>query len=131
VPGPLDEAAVLRLAEAFRVRYESVVGAGSAPRDTPVEVVAVSVSAQLGTRIEDPPARPASRCGPVRHKRAVFDGNEAVCPVYDWESLGAGQVVAGPAFVETLTTTAVVYPGQQVTVAKSGDLLLTFAAAGT
>ena len=125
VPGPLDDAAALRLADAFRARYESVVGAGSAPRDTPVEVVAVSVSAQLSTRIADPEARSPSRCDPARHKRAVFEGSEAVCPVYDWDSLGAGQVVAGPAFVETPTTTAVVYPGQHVTVAPSGDLLLT------
>jgi N-methylhydantoinase A len=125
VPAHVDDAAMRRIAEEFRSRYESVVGPGSAPRDTPVELVAVGVEARLGTHIADPPARPPKWSDPARYKQAVFDGNEVSCPVYDWESLGAGQEIAGPGFVETPTTTAVVYPGQHVTVADSGDLLLT------
>ena len=60
VPGPLDAAATERLAEAFRARYESVVGAGSAPPGTPVEVVAVSVEATLPTHITAAAARSPS-----------------------------------------------------------------------
>jgi N-methylhydantoinase A len=121
VDGPFEPAL---LAGRFRDRYESVVGAGSAPPDTPIEVVAVGVEALLPTGLAESPADPAAASPPSRHKRAFFDGNEAQCPVYAWESLGAGQVVTGPAFVETSTTTAVIYPGQQATVAASGDLLL-------
>lgn len=85
----------------------------------------MSVEARLGTHIADPPARSPKWSDPARYKQAVFDGSEVSCPVYGWESLGAGQEIAGPGFVETSTTTAVVYPGQHVTVADSGDLLLT------
>jgi N-methylhydantoinase A len=125
VPGPLDDAAATRLADAFQARYESVVGAGSAPAGTPVEVVAVSVEARLATHIADATARSPKSSDPARHKSAVFDGREVSCPVYAWESLGTGQVIAGPVFVEAPTTTTVVYPGQRVTAADSGDLLLT------
>jgi N-methylhydantoinase A len=125
IPGPLDDAATTRLAEAFRARYESVVGAGSAPPGTPVEVVAVSVEARLATCIAGAAARSPKASDPARRKRAVFDGSELSCPVYAWESLGADQVIAGPAFAEAPTTTAVIYPGQKVTVTDSGDLLLT------
>jgi N-methylhydantoinase A len=119
--GPFDAAVATG---EFRDRYESVVGAGSAPPDTPVEVVAVGVEALLPTYVADPPDRAPGTSSVFRRKRAVFDETETECPVYAWESLGAGQVVTGPAFVETRTTTAVVYPGQRVTVAGSGDLLL-------
>jgi N-methylhydantoinase A len=125
VPGPLDAAATERLAEAFRARYESVVGAGSAPPGTPVEVVGVSVEATLPTHVTGATVHSPKPADPARHKRAVFDGAGVTCPVHAWESLGAGQVIAGPAFVETATTTVVTYPGQHVTVADSGDLLLT------
>jgi N-methylhydantoinase A len=124
VAAPLDAAAVARVIDTFRERYEAVVGAGSAPPDTPVEVVAVGVEAVLPTHVADPPARSAKPAEPARRKPAVFGGAEADCPVYDWESLGAGQVVTGPAFVETRTTTAVIYPAQHATVAESGDLIL-------
>jgi len=125
VPAPLDDAATACLADAFRTRYESVVGADSAPAGTPVEVVAVSVEARLATDVTDAAARSPKISDPARHKRAVFEGSEVSCPVYAWDSLGAGQVITGPAFVEAPTTTAVVYPGQHATVADSGDLLLT------
>jgi len=124
VAAPLDAAAVARVIDTFRERYEAVVGAGSAPPDTPVEVVAVGVEAVLPTHVADPPARSAKPAEPARRKPAVFGGAEVDCPVYDWESLGAGQVVTGPAFVETRTTTAVIYPAQHATVAESGDLIL-------
>jgi N-methylhydantoinase A len=124
VQGTLDAAAAERLADAFRARYESVVGEGSAPPGAPVEVVGVSVEATLPTAVAGAAARSPKPADPARHKRAVFDGAEVSCPVYAWESLGAGQVITGPAFAETATTTAVVYPGQRATVADSGDLLL-------
>jgi len=121
VDGPFDP---VQLAGRFRDQYESVVGTGSAPPGTPAEVVAVGVEALLPANFADPQARAAGTSSPARHKRAIFDGKQEQCPVYAWESLGAGQVVTGPAFVETRTTTAVIYPGQQATAASSGDLLL-------
>ena len=45
-------------------------------------------------------------------------------PVYAMEGLGAGQVVPGPAFVESEQTTVVVHPGMQIELAAGGDLIM-------
>jgi N-methylhydantoinase A len=105
-------------------RYEQVVGRGTAPEGTPVEVVAVGVEAQLPIAVPPLPLRRRSVADPRGTTGAWFGGNRLPCPVYDWSALGAGQRVAGPAFIEAPTTTAVVGPGQVVTVGAAGDLHL-------
>jgi N-methylhydantoinase A len=48
-------------------------------------------------------------------------------PIYDAQSLAAGQALAGPAIVELPTTTVVVYPDWSLEVTDTGDFLLTHA----
>ncbi|MEN3357336.1 MAG: N-methylhydantoinase [Mycobacteriales bacterium] len=120
-PGPVDTAA---LTAAFTGRYERVVGPGSAPPDTPVEVVAVGVEAVRPVRVPEPAERAAKPAQPREHRPAWFGGRESRTPVYDADALGAGQRVTGPCLVESPTTTVVVNPGQALRADPSGDLRL-------
>ena len=45
-------------------------------------------------------------------------------PVHDWEHLGAGARIAGPAFVESPQTTVVIHPGQEAAIDTGGNLTL-------
>ena len=47
------------------------------------------------------------------------------CDVYDRYRLGAGALVAGPAIVEEVDSTAVIHPGYQAGVDRYGNLLVT------
>jgi len=50
-------------------------------------------------------------------------------PVYRREELSAGAVVAGPAIVQELGTTTVLFEGDVGTVADSGELIVSVGAA--
>ncbi|MDP6706576.1 MAG: hydantoinase/oxoprolinase family protein [Alphaproteobacteria bacterium] len=65
------------------------------------------------------PQEPAAATGepsPPAATRQIYLGDWLVAPVYDFEALVAGQVVAGPAIVESETTTALLRPGDEATV---------------
>lgn len=47
------------------------------------------------------------------------------CPIYDRYTLAAGNIVNGPAIVEEIDSTTVIYPGYRGTVDTYGDLTLT------
>ncbi|MEC9248182.1 MAG: hypothetical protein VX986_04100, partial [Pseudomonadota bacterium] len=60
-------------------------------------------------------------------ERSVFFGDindYRKTPVYDGDSLSRGMIVKGPAVVEQVTTTIVVFPGQSVEVNAFGDFVL-------
>jgi N-methylhydantoinase A len=122
--GPVTAAVGEELARRFRARYELVVGAGTAPPGTPVEAVSVAVEALLPTVIPAFAPRGRAPADPVGYALAFFDGAERRCPRFAWPALAAGQRVAGPAFIESQTTTAVLYQGQQAEVTAAGDLFV-------
>ncbi len=57
-PPPLQAADADRLLDAFRRRYELIVGRGTARLDTPVEVVTLGVEAVIPVPLVLPPSRP-------------------------------------------------------------------------
>ena len=73
---------------------------------------------------ERPLAADAGRA-PARHRHAWFGAVAHDTPVYDWEHVGAGAVIDGPAFVESPQTTVVVHPGQRATIDAGANLTLT------
>jgi N-methylhydantoinase A len=51
------------------------------------------------------------------------------CPVYRREALGAGSAISGPALVQEHGTTTVLFERDVLTVAPSGELIITVGAA--
>ena len=61
------------------------------------------------------PAAPAMR-------RRIHLGEWVDAPVYDFDALAAGQVIAGPGIVESATTTVLLQPGDRASVTREGWL---------
>ena len=110
----------------FQKRYDEIVGAGTSASGAPIELVSVAAIAvrTMVTHAERPLAADAGRA-PARHRHAWFGTVAHDTPVYDWEHVGAGAVIDGPAFVESPQTTVVVHPGQRATIDAGANLTLT------
>ena len=79
-------------------RGESATGASSAANDV--------ASAQIGER------------------RAIFDGNESLVPIYDRRRLAIGTRVDGPALITELDSTTVLHPGHFAEIDPCLNLLI-------
>jgi N-methylhydantoinase A len=98
----------------------------------PVEMVNIRL-ALIGKRPKPVFPRLAARGGakPAR-TRAVYlaEARKALpCPVYQRETLGAGDEIAGPALIQEHGTTTVLFAQDTLTVAPSGELIITVGAA--
>ena len=58
-------------------------------------------------------------------RRARLGGTLADLPVYDFAALAGGQSIAGPAIIESDTTTVLLLPGDQASMDARGWLALT------
>ena len=58
-------------------------------------------------------------------RRIMLEGGVAEVPVYDFAALGADQPVAGPAIVESDTTTVLLLPGDAARMDARGWLEIT------
>jgi N-methylhydantoinase A len=99
--------------------------------DEPVEMVNIRL-ALIGKRPKPVFPRLAQRGGakPAR-TRAVYlaEARKALpCPVYQRETLGAGDEIAGPALIQEHGTTTVLFAQDTLTVAPSGELIITVGA---
>ena len=73
-----------------------------------------------------PRIEPGPQGSPAGERATVFEGHRSrPTPVYRRSALAAGQVVEGPAIVEQLDTTALVFPGDRMTVDPWGNLVIT------
>jgi len=100
--------------------------------DAAVELVSLRLTA-LG-RLPRPavPAAPAGRLAPeaeaLKGRRSVYfeeAGGWIDCPIYARDVLRAGNRLAGPAIVEQMDTTTVLFPGQSADVHATGTLVVT------
>src|SRR5690606_19846102 len=112
----------------FDVQHEQLFG-HKAEREV-VEIVSYRVVG-LGVvpKAELPRQEPAST--PVSdalagERPAYFPdrGGMVACPIYDRARLGPGHEIVGPAIVEQLDSTVVVFPGQRATVDEFLNLLI-------
>ncbi len=95
--------------------------------DEPVEIVNLRLTATGRRERSSFPAIAAGAPGsPSEYRDVVFDDPEkpARCAVYERESLRAGQVVDGPAVIAEYASTTVLYPGDRLEVAPSGDMVI-------
>jgi len=118
---------------AFYERYEAIYGKGSSYSDARLEMVTFRVRARAATqplalkkvtRLQKQ-APPNATTG----KRPVYwasFGKAVATPVMDGSKLRAGNVVTGPAIIETTETTIVVHPEQVLRVDGWGNFELNF-----
>ena len=109
---------------AFHAAHERMYGFSR--DDQPVELVNIWVSVEVNLGVASLPEVAAAETAaePVSRREVVYYGQHIVTPVYRREDLGAGSVIAGPAIVEQLDSTTVVWPEQRGTVDRHGQLLL-------
>src|SRR5262252_9404765 len=100
--------------------------------DEPVEMVNIRL-ALIGKRPKPVfPCLAASGGAKPARERAVYFADArkpSPCPVYQRETLGAGIKIAGPALIQEHGTTTVLFAQDALTVAPSGELIITVGAA--
>jgi N-methylhydantoinase A len=124
--GAVDAAAAAAMVEAFHRLHERLYT--FADRAMPVEIVNLRLRA-VGAmdkvalpRIADAGGAPAE---PAATRRVYFrDRGFVAAPVFRRADLKAGQRIAGPAIVDQLDTTTVVFPGQRAEVDDFGNLVV-------
>jgi N-methylhydantoinase A len=138
-PGPVTADTARVAAERFHDAHERRYGYAYRPR--PGAEPAAGASRQIVEwvnlrvtgigPIERPklrePAPGDGRPGRARTgaRPVVFGGRVHDCPLHDRARLHPGDTIAGPAIVEEYGATTVVFPGQQVEVDRSGNMVLT------
>lgn len=132
-PGPIDEAAVHRIADDFEGRYAELFGTGSGFREAGLQFITYRVfgTGQLPFKPELPglDADGNGKVPPVKeHRRAMLDlrAGWQEAAVYDYRDLGRGTELTGPAIVEATTTTVVVPPGTSAVVDSLGNLVIRY-----
>ncbi len=123
----VSEATVQALIAAFHQRHEQLYT--YAATDTPVEIVNLRLRA-VG-QMPRPALAPIEAIAPgalpnATQRRAVFFSGPGFVdtPIFARHTLGAGHIIPGPAVVEQLDTTTVIYPGHQAVVDAYGNLLM-------
>ena len=125
------------LHENFYTRYEQIYGRGSSFRGGKLEAVTFRVR---GSATTPKPVLAASDSltkkvpsAAIRPPRSIYwteQGTASETPVYDGEQLLPGNVIPGPAVVETPDTTVVAHPGRVISVDAYGNLEINLAHAG-
>jgi N-methylhydantoinase A len=125
--GELDETRWLELLGRFQDAHRQQFG--FALPGEPVELINLRVTA---THAEArPPLERPTGDNRSRGRRAVWFSAQgpAACPIYARDDLAAGHRLIGPAIIEDIDSTAVLFPGDELTVHDSGVLALQIAAA--
>ena len=118
---PLD---LHQVAADFHIAHERAYGFKRLDQAVELVNVWVSIEADTGTvrlpewpQGTDPPQ-------PLGHREVVFRGRSQSTPVLKRDTMGAGARLEGPAVVEQLDSTTLVWPGQVVEVDATGQLRL-------
>ena len=112
---------VARMAEAFHARHEDLYTYALRDQEAVLVNARVAVVGELPALPKEPdlPSR-----GPVasRASRRIHLGGWREAPVFDLDALGAGQIITGPAIVESATTTVLLRHGDRATTTPFGWL---------
>ena len=119
--GPLDAA---RIKGAFHREHERMYG--YARQEEPVEVASVWASVEVDLDAVTLPRADMlnSDAEPFSHRRVLFGGSSHDTPVIRREQLGPGAELTGPAVVEQLDATTLLWPRQKLRVDDYGQLVL-------
>ena len=125
--GTGEDGLVGRLTERFHQAHEFSYGFSS-PQE-PIQVVNLKAKAIGALEVPDLPAvQEGSPARPTASRRVVFAlGGSHETPVFRREDLVGGQVFEGPAIVEQMDATVLVFPGDRCTVDRWGNLVIELA----
>ena len=102
------------LKRAFEARHEELYTYSLGEQDPVLINARVTTSGALPAPPVEPEARRGESAAPVG-ARAIWLGEWIEAPVFDFDTLAGGQVLAGPAIVESDTTTVLLRPGDEAT----------------
>jgi N-methylhydantoinase A len=118
------------LRKLFVEKYEKLYGRGSALQGAQLETVVFRLRARaLTPRPKLVKSTKSSRAIPktaLLKPRSIYWSALKKTPVYDGEKLAIGNVIKGPAIVETSDTAVVVHPGRTLSVDTLGNFEITF-----
>jgi N-methylhydantoinase A len=112
------------LREAFHARHRALF-TYDLPEEEVVLVTARAAAAGLLPALPRRPAGAATQAVPQGTRRALLEGGWTDLPVWDFAALAADQAVAGPAIIESATTTILLLPGDQAEMEAGGWLTIT------
>jgi N-methylhydantoinase A len=126
--GPSDMDVVARLSDAFGKEHSRLYGYAA---EAPMELVTMRATARVS--MSRPPleaAAPATIDAAVAahgSRQVHFPGVGFVkCPIYARSAIPEGIAIAGPAVIEQMDTTTIVFPGQRFERDRAGNLILQF-----
>ena len=99
-----------QMADAFHRRHEQLYTYGLKDQEVVLVNARVAVIGQLPALPEEPalPVRPPAAC---IGERQIYLGAWRKVPIYQFDALASGQVVEGPAVIESATTSVLLRPG--------------------
>ena len=107
-----------QIAERFHVRHEALYTYSLRDQEPVLVNARVAAIGQLPALPQEPLAgAERGAAGPASH-RPVYMGGWRETPVYAWDELAPGQRIAGPAVIESATTTLVLRHGDDATVTQ-------------
>jgi N-methylhydantoinase A len=134
-PGPITAENLRILVADFKEAYERLYGAGSNPSEGTIEIVTLRIDASAQTPSTFRPQRTADQGADPAHAylrhRPVWwreTGGYLSTPCYLLEKLRAGNVIEGPAVIESYGTTIPLHSGQRAELDGWQNLVVTFAA---
>jgi N-methylhydantoinase A len=113
-----------RVTEAFHARHESLFTYALKGEEVVLVNARLAVIGRLPPMPVPPAPAGAAPAAPFATRRARLGGVEAELPVLDFGALAPGQEVAGPAIVESDTTTVLLLPGDRARMDGRGWLTI-------
>jgi len=133
VPGPVTTESLRVLVSDYKDAYERLYGAGSNPSDGTIEIVTLRIDASARTPLEfTPPRHKREGAAPDQafiRGRSVWwkaTGGYVSTPTYLLEKLRAGNIIDGPAVIESYGTTIPLHAGQRAELDEWRNLMVTF-----
>jgi len=112
------------LRQAFHARHRALF-TYDLPEEEVVLVTARAAASGLLPALPTRPAGAATPGAPLGTRRAMLESGWAELPVLGFDALAAGQVLQGPAIVESATTTILLLPGDTARMEAGGWLSIT------
>jgi N-methylhydantoinase A len=114
-----------RVTDAFHARHESLFTYALRGEEVVLVNARLAVVGRLPPMPVPEAAAATAPAAPFATRRARIGGVEAALPVLDFAALAPGQAIAGPAIVESDTTTVLLLPGDTARMDARGWLAVT------